>query len=259
MNAAARGLLRKVVPRRVVKSIRVLRNPDRYVAKSNVPWTYNQDGLCTVHNCDFMQDPLFLASYNLGKATGSWGAADIHWRAHVVCWAADRAKTLDGDFVECGVLRGGYARTVINYVDFKALNKKFYLLDTFVGLPDKYITAEERKLGMEGYAYGDSYDDVARTFSGWNVEIIRGEVPGTLPLVGAKKVCYLSIDMNCVTPEIAAAEFFWGKMVSGAIMVLDDYGWLGHHIQKQAFDEFASKKKVRILSLPTGQGLVFKP
>ncbi len=261
MNAATKALLRHVIPSRVVKSVRVLKDPDRYVVAKR--WAYDQDGLATVHNCDFMKDPKFRESYELGKATGSWGTGDIHWRAYVVCWAADKVKSLDGDFVECGGNKGGYALTVMNYVDFKAVKKEFYLLDTFSGLSDKYLTDEERRLGMRGGTwpggYEECYDSVVRTFSGWNVEIIKGAVPDTLPLVKAKKICYLSIDMNCVTPEIAAAEFFWERMVSGAIMVLDDYGWQGHHLQKKAFDEFASNRKVRILSLPTGQGLIFKP
>ena len=65
--------------------------------------------------------------------------------------------------------------------------------------------------------------------------------------------------MNCEIPEIAAAEFFWDTLVSGGVIVLDDYGWQGHIVQKHAFDLFSSRKGVQVLSLPTGQGLIFKP
>ena len=65
--------------------------------------------------------------------------------------------------------------------------------------------------------------------------------------------------MNCAAPEIAAAEFFRDNLVSGAVIVLDDYGWKGYIEQKKAFDDFASRKGVQVLSLPTGQGLIFKP
>lgn len=257
MNAAARRVLRKIIPTRVVKSIGMPSDPDRYSCKR---WTYNEDGLATEHNCDFMQDQLFLESYGLGERTGSWRGAKPHWRAYVCCWAAEKAKTLEGDFVECGVNKGGYALTVMNYTGFRNLEKRFYLLDTFSGFVDKYITDEERKLGRRaGTKFEECHEDVVRTFKGWNAVIVRGAVPETLPLVESKKVCYLSIDMNCVIPEIAAAEFFWDKLVSGAVMVLDDYGWAGHHLQKRAFDRFASDRRVSVLSLPTGQGLVLKP
>ena len=42
-------------------------------------------------------------------------------------------------------------------------------------------------------------------------------------------------------------------------MVLDDYGWRPHILQKQAWDAFAVERGVRILALPTGQGLIVKP
>jgi len=85
-------------------------------------------------------------------------------------------------------------------------------------------------------------------------------VPETLPQVCADKICYLSLDMNCAEPEIAAAEYFWPRLESGAVIVLDDYGYSDEYLrQKRAFDEFARAKEVQVLLLPTGQGLIFKP
>jgi O-methyltransferase len=259
MTTFARNRARKVIPARVVKAIRVLRDPDSYSKVVPRNWTYDEDGLATKHNCDFMNDSLFIESYNLGKSTGSWGDNEVHWRAYVACWAAVRARNLEGDFVECGVYKGGLALTVMNYVRFKTLGKKFYLLDTFCGLPAKCITDEERKQGITESHYEDCYDTVVETFKGWNVEIIRGTVPETLSHIKTQKVCYLSLDMNSAVPEIAAAEFLWDRLVSGAVVVLDDYGWSGRIVQKTADDEFASKRGVQVLSLPTGQGLIFKP
>ena len=76
--------------------------------------------------------------------------------------------------------------------------------------------------------------------------------------VASDKIAYLSIDMNCMEPEIAAAEFFWDRMVRGGLMILDDYGWARHVAQKQAFDSFAAARGTTVLSLPTGQGLLLK-
>ena len=225
------------------------------------PATYNQDGLVTAHNADFMRDPRFAEAYAAGEATGSW-AGDLHWRAHVICWAADYATHLAGDFVECGVNRGGYALAAMTYVDFASLSKTFYLLDTFKGLDERYISDEERKQGIVAgrWGYEDCYADVMHTFSPYNnVTIIQGTVPETLAQVQTDKVAFLSIDMNNRDPEIAAAAYFWDKMVRGGIIVLDDYGWRKHIEQKRAFDQFARERGVGVLSLPTGQGLIFRP
>jgi hypothetical protein len=222
--------------------------------------TYNQDGLATAHNADFVEEPRFKAAYEAGKATGSWTFGDLTWRAYVVCWAAERGAALDGDFVECGVNRGGYALSVIKYVGFEHLAKRFFLLDTYEGLAERYISPEERARGVRVGEYEPCYDAVVRTFSPYsNVTIVRGAVPETLPEVTAEKIAFLSLDMNTRDPEIAAAECFWDRLTSGAAIVLDDYGWRKHYEQKLAFDEFARARGVQVLSLPTGQGLILKP
>jgi O-methyltransferase len=221
--------------------------------------TYRQDGLATVHNADFMKDERFRAAYKAGEATGSWGG-DIHWRAHVVCWAAERGRNLPGDFVEFGVNRGGYARMVIEYVGFSDLKKTFYLFDTFAGLVDKYISDSERQRGIKPGGYAECYEAVCRTFAPFpNVKIVRGVIPETLPQLNTTQIAFVSMDLNCAAPEIAAAEYVWPKMVSGAVMVLDDYGWARHYEQKKAFDAFAKSKGCAVLALPTGQGLLIKP
>ncbi len=84
-------------------------------------------------------------------------------------------------------------------------------------------------------------------------------VPDTLPQCTTDKICYLSIDMNVAEPEIAAANFFWDKIVSGGVIILDDYGFPQHKAQKIAFDKFAKERGVNILCLPTAQGIIFKP
>jgi|ERR1700752_172783 len=224
------------------------------------PLNYNADGLAVNNNCDFLSDERFVRAYECGRRTGSWGDADVRWRAYVACWAANQVRNLSGDFVECGVNRGGLSRTVIDYVDFPSLPKKFYLLDTFQGLSSDCISEAERARGVEPGGYEECYEGVVETFKRFNVEIIRGVVPHTLETVKTEQVCYLSIDMNCAAPEIAAAEFFWDKLVSGAVIVLDDYGRGDRYYeQKSAFDRFASEKSVQVLLLPTGQGLIFKP
>lgn len=223
--------------------------------------TYNEDGLITYHVCPFIDDSLFMEAYNLGKQTGSWPGIDIRWRAYVACWVSNKVKDIDGDFVECGVNLGGLSRTIIHYLDFKHLKKKFYLLDTFCGIPEEFILKEERRYGVDKKSYGECYERVKEVFKEFeNVILIKGKVPHTLPLVKAQKVAYLSLDMNVATPEIAAAEYFWDKMVSGGVLLLDDYVYSTKYtVSRRLFDDFAIQRNVQVLALPTGQGLIFKP
>lgn len=147
----------------------------------------------------------------------------------MVCWAAHKASPPEGDFVECGVNRGGYSRATMYFVDFPRLDKTFYLLDTFHGLEDKLISDAEWKRGiLQRYRYQECYEAACRTFEGFRTVIVRGVVPETLPRVKAVKLCYFSLGMSCAAPEIAAAEYFRDKLVPGAVIVLDDYGWKLH-------------------------------
>jgi hypothetical protein len=166
--------------------------------------------------------------------------------------------------VECGVNTGIFSLAAAKYIDLNATGKRFYLFDTFAGIPEEQISERERALGRhlenERYYDNDCFETVRRNFAGYpHAILVRGRVPDTLATVEIDHVCYLSIDMNIAAPEIAAMEHFWEKLVAGAPVILDDYGWLGYAPQKEAIDEFADRKGVKILTLPTGQGLLLKP
>jgi O-methyltransferase len=224
------------------------------------PVTYNEDGLATCLNCDFITDPHFEKAYKAAATTNPWPGFALHWRVYIVCFFADHVKSLDGDFVECGVNTGAYAKSIIEYTGFNNLNKTFHLLDTYDGLVPDLVSEQEKQDGLKGYLtqYKNVYDRVLETFKHDKVNIIKGTVPDTLPLCTANKIAYLSIDMNCVAPEVAALEYFYDKVLSGGVILLDDYGFPQHINQKIAHDKFAKEKGEVILCLPTGQGVILK-
>lgn len=253
-------LLKRFVPRPLLRLRRaywVSRRLHRFVDISGA--SSRTDGLITFHDADFLQDPRFQEAYRAGKATGSWADQDIEWRAYIACWAAEKGKTLEGDYVECGVNRGGLSRTVMHYVNFASMpEKKFYLLDTYCGFPEEH---REHAAHWNRDEFTECFAEAVQTFAPFpNAVLVRGKVPDTLTQVPAQRICYLSIDMNVMEPEIAAARFFWDKLSSGAVMLLDDYGFgEAYRRQKEAFNLFAKERGVPILLLPTGQGMILKP
>lgn len=221
---------------------------------------YDQDGLRSVHNHDFMSDPEFLRAYERGvvanKRDYRW-----HWRVHVGLWAAFSASKLEGDFIECGVNTGFLSSSIMEFLKWDSLDKTFYLMDTFYGLDERYITDEERAANIlrknQRGKYTNDPQSVKENFAQWkNIKIIEGAIPETLALVQTEKVAFLHIDMNCTPPEVAAIEYFWERLAPGAFVLLDDYAYRGHRIQKVAMDKVAISKNMRIVSLPTGQGLL---
>ena len=229
--------------------------------------TYSGDGL-TVQSriLDALESPRFRAAYAAGIQTphriGGGGDLHIHWRVYTCVWAAQHALGLAGDFVECGVNTGIFSRAICEYLNFARVAKRFFLFDTFQGIPEEQALPEERAQvrGKNARIYGECYEAALKTFAPFpNVRLVRGTVPESLATVSIEQVSYLSIDMNLARPEIAALEFFWDRLVPGAVVVLDDYGFDGHRPQHDAIDEFAARRNVAVYTSPTGQGLILRP
>lgn len=219
----------------------------------------------------FLRDPAFVRAYGrgmdsghaIGRPAGSSDDIHIEWRIHVLTWAAWHASRLPGDFVECGVNTGIFSLAVCDFIDFNATGKAFYLFDTYRGIPVEQVSEGEERQGRlveNSVAYFECFERARDNFAPFpRAHLVRGRVPDTFSEVEIESVCYLSIDMNIVEPEIAAIEYFWPRLVPGAPVVLDDYGWGGYEEQKAAMDCFAEGQGVKVLLLPTGQGLLLKP
>ena len=221
-------------------------------------------------NSDFLNDPRFSDAYLAGCATlyalGEHGKEFVYdaWRVRVALWAGEQAARLPGDFVECGVHTGFLSRAIVQYVDFGRLaGKRFFLVDTFEGVPADQFSDDEREAGLDARARGlypqDVFEICRRNFEQYrNVELVRGRVPESLAALPIERVAYLSIDMNCVAPEIAAVRHFWDRLVPGGIILFDDYGASGHHHQKNAVDALALELDNPLFPLPSGQALLIK-
>jgi len=230
---------------------------------------YAQDGLVSVHSHTFIRDPLFIKAYARGvQAIGGVDTYQWHWRIHIGLWVANVASRLEGDFVECGVNKGFLSSAIMEYLDWNSLDRDFYLLDTFAGLDERFVSGSERKFGalqknaesLRSGFYVRGVDEVRANFAQWpRARIVEGAVPETLEQVTASRVAYLHLDMNCAPPEVAALTHFWDKLVQGAPVLLDDYAYFGFTPQKLAMDDFARAHGVTVCSLPTGQGLLIKP
>ena len=229
---------------------------------------YDKDGLHSVHNHEFMDDPRFIRAYARGvKATGidyNW-----HWRVHTGLWAATHAARLEGDFIEFGVAKGFLSSSIMTFLDWDKRGKTFYLCDTFYGLDQKYVSAEELSDGamkknqhlIDIGLYSVDAKAVTENFAEWkNARVVPGPVPETLAQLPADaRFAFAHIDMNCAPPEVAAATYLWDRLSDGGMILLDDYAYAGYRHQKVAMDKFAKSKNVSVLSLPTGQGLIVRP
>ena len=186
----------------------------------------------------------------------------IELRTAVGCWAARHASLLKGDFVKCGVNTGVMSLAICEYLDFNSIDKRFFMFDNYEWIPLSQINEVEAAMDRASDKEYDfnSYELLKRNFSPYpRVKLIKGVVPDSFVGLDIESVTYLSIDMNIAYPESASIGYFWPKLTAGAIVLLDDYGWLGYDEQKKVMNDFAAKHGTEVLTLLIGQGLLLKP
>ena len=216
--------------------------------------TFSSDGFTTTHFLGFRTDEKFNKAFSTAIKSlpedGPKYLKSIEWRAHITTWAANQALNNEegGDFVECGVWYGTLSKTICEYLNMENFgDRKFYLVDTF-----------GETEGNHPYYKKDIYDDVKDRFAIYpQVKIIRGLVPGCLAKITSEKIGYLAIDMNSSEPELETLKYFYKKLVKGAIIYFDDYGW-GYPELRKVVDEFFSDKPETLLHFPSGNSIVIK-
>jgi len=225
------------------------------------------DGLSvTGRNLSFLHDPAFASAWQESARANleGWphGVPDIRWRAHIALWAGRHGLRLDGDFVECGVHTGLLSLVICHALNFGRLNRTFYLFDTYSGCPLAGLEGREleRSRASNREYYRDVWDLAQRNFAPFrNVRLVRGILPQSLCEARLERIAYLSIDLDNARFERAVIEALWERVVPGAIVVVDDFAFVGHEAQFVMWNAFAERANVPIVALPTGQGLIIKP
>ena len=220
---------------------------------------YAQDMLiCVWKNLAFRSDKKFMESFIAHADTEQ--EKSLLWRLHVLAWAASNALYVEGDFVECGVLKGFSSAVLCQFLEFDKIPREFFLYDTFQGMPEE--TSTEQELRSWNYSNEEEdklYVDVCSVFSPYpNVNVIKGVVPYSFDEQVPDKIAYLHLDMNSEQAEIMALDHLFNRVVPGGLIVLDDYGWQCNVRQTMAESNFMKKHEHAILELPTGQGLILK-
>ena len=236
-------------------------SPEKQIAQP-----YDQDGLYSIHNHDFMGDPAFRSAYARSIAAVGDDFRN-HWRMRTALWAARTAAHLTGDYIECGVGFGAVSSAILHDVDWSGRNSLFYLIDTFAGIDIAQTTDEEEQTGafklnrknLETRKYNTSLERACMNFAEWpHARVIQGTVPTVFSEIKTDRFAFAHIDMNAAAPEAAALEWLWPRMTAGGIILFDDFVFHGYEAQTAALRLVARNLGVEILEAPTGQGLLIK-
>jgi O-methyltransferase len=246
---------------RIGRLPRVLRPPAllmRNLVRRRPRYTYEADGLATVHFSPFLEDREFDELY--WRVERDWFPtwhADLRWRMWVLTRLARRCSGLGGSFAEFGVYRGGTAYLTLATAALPP-GRRFYLFDTFSGIPSEDLTAAESRNGLGGELADTSRAYVERLLDPWRsvIEIQEGNVLETLPNMETGPLGYVHLDLNASSPTRAALEYVYPRLLAGASVVFDDYGWEKYADQRGVVDGFFDDKPEEPIALPTGQAFL---
>lgn len=164
-----------------------------------------------------------------------------------------RQESLVGDFVECGVWKGGNIILLKKLIEKFNLKKNIYGFDTFEGMVEptfydvNYNNKSAKKMFDEhkkkdiGFAMC-SLDDVKRNIKKNtktdNIFLIKGKVENTLKNKKKlpKNISILRLDTDFYQSTKIELEILFPRLVKGGVLIVDDYGfWKG---AKKAVDEY---------------------
>lgn len=169
-----------------------------------------------------------------------------------------------GDFVECGVWRGGSMMAAAYILKgLGAVDRNLYLYDTFEGMAEptskdidysninaSRLLAESRKEDPSFIWCYSSLDEVKNNiestgYSPDKIHLIKGKVEETIPEYIPKKIALLRLDTDWYESTRHELEHLFPLLVSGGVLIIDDYGhWKGC---QQATDEYIHKNNIPIL------------
>jgi hypothetical protein len=233
---------------------------DSFVMKRLYGFVYHSDGMATVHYSPFLENPRFSAAY---EQMVSWwrtdGVWDNRWRMWFLTQCAEQCRALSGSFVEFGAYRGGCAFMILAMADLED-DQRFYLFDTFGGIPESNLTESERDAGFGGRLADTSVAHIQSVLARWCTSIVtvKGDIFDTLPGTETGPVAFCHLDLNASAPTLRALEYVYSRLLPSGMIVMDDYTQREYDDQRLAVDAFFADKPERPLALPTGQGLIVK-
>jgi O-methyltransferase len=183
-------------------------------------------------------------------------------------WVNDTIQSLEGGVAELGTYKGGSAKLLAKAIGH---SRPVHVFDTFEGVPVDltdptvdFVMEDHPHLNISwagAYHGGEwvaSYDKVKKFLSDCpSLTVHKGLVPDVLQEVSEESFCFVYLDMDIYQPTRDALQFFWPRLVSKGVIMLDDFG----HLQgvTDAIVEFATEHDLQIIPTCFMQCAVRKP
>ncbi|MBW8892412.1 MAG: class I SAM-dependent methyltransferase [Burkholderiales bacterium] len=198
---------------------------------------------------DIDRDEIFSRIFALARPYTMTGKEAMYALYQAVRYVSE--LKIPGDFVECGVWRGGSA--LVAALTFRELHdpRRLWLYDTFEGMTaptDIDVDLDGGRAADYIELYGDDgrwcyagLDEVRSTFAGLGFEeptvtFIKGDVLQTLPGNLPDTAAIVRLDTDWYESTRLEMELLYPRLRPGGVLIIDDYGhWEG---SRRAVDEY---------------------
>jgi len=145
-------------------------------------------------------------------------------------------RNIEGDIVECGVWRGGMSAGI---AELLGKNRRYFLFDSFEGLPKAKEIDGEAALKWQKNPHGDFYFDNCKAEMGFankvmantgcEFKLIKGWFEESLPLFDdSNTIGLLRLDGDWYESIYSSLKYLYTKVVKGGLIIIDDYySWDG--------------------------------
>lgn len=175
-------------------------------------------------------------------------------RCHILYQWLHHTAALPGQLAEIGVYRGGTARLIAT--TRRPRERRLHLFDTFAGMPE---TDPTKDVHTKGNFSDTSLAGVQRLLAGVSDVVFHpGLFPDTAAGLENERFAFVHVDVDIYSSVRDCCRFFYPRLVTGGVMVFDDYGFRSCPGAKDAVDEFFAATPEKACGLSTGQALVVK-
>lgn len=173
------------------------------------------------------------------------------------------SNRIAGDFVECGVWRGGSAMLMaLTALSLSDADRSIWLYDTFSGMT---VPDEHDMSAMSGESAADIMAANARdennpfwgiapravveanmastSWSKHRLHLVEGDVLDTLPGNMPEKIALLRLDTDWYQSTLHELQTLYPRLCSGGVLIIDDFGyWTGaRRAVEEYFSQFAHR------------------
>lgn len=174
-------------------------------------------------------------------------------------WYRPEAFAFQG--VECGVFTGSSLLACAALAREAAIPFRLVGLDTFEGLPplsetDRIFARPKARYLRQTMFTETSVAQVRERIrqGGFEagVEVRQGLFSATLPTLPERRYHWVNIDCDLYEPHLECLEYFYPRMVPGAVVFFDDYHSVDYPMAGKAVDAFMQDKPEQLMHLRFG-------